>query len=74
MELKEGHGGWNLCPTSKKQGTQKGFPAQEPHIGGSVSAWTAAEAQGGGGEDLWKDLKHIREVYLRDVVTDLIRG
>ena len=31
LELREGHGFWNLFPTSKNQGTQKGFHAQELH-------------------------------------------
>ena len=31
LELREGHGGCSLLPTDKKQMTQKGFQAQEPH-------------------------------------------
>lgn len=30
LEPREGHRGWNLLPTDKKQGTE-GFRAQEPH-------------------------------------------
>ena len=31
LELRDGHGGWKLFPTNKKQRTQKGFHAQERH-------------------------------------------
>ena len=31
LECGAGLGGWSLFPTNKKQGTQKGFHAQEPH-------------------------------------------
>ena len=42
LELWEGHGFWNLFPTSKNQGTQKGFHAQELHgvLLSYMSSWS----------------------------------
>ena len=31
LELRRGHGGWNLFPTNRKWETQKNFLAQKPH-------------------------------------------
>ena len=39
LELREGPGDWNLFPTNKKWGTQKGFHSQEPPGSSSVSWW-----------------------------------
>lgn len=40
------------------------------HLG--VSSWTEAVALER--EELWKNLRHIQEVNLCDLVTDLMRG
>ena len=41
LKLRESLGGWNLFPANKKQGTQKGFRAQEHSFGPNVQSTVA---------------------------------
>lgn len=60
-------------PYKQETGDTERLPCPEAPQQGLSFSMDRGRGPRGGREDLWKDLRHIREVILRDMVTDLIR-